>query len=89
MANYIFTTPVVEEGPSGGHRLFYFFRLKRGISIVKDNGVYYQKRWMSEDELQVFDKVYLGGHEHEVTEAEKTELINGGVGVTEANFRAL
>lgn len=88
MATYIFTTPVVEEGPSGGHRLFYFFRLKRGITIVMDNGVYSQKRWMSEDELQVFDKVYLGGHEHQVTEEEKAALIAGGVGVTEANFVA-
>jgi len=89
MATYIFTTPVVEEGPSGGHRLFYFFRLKRGITIVKSGNSYYQKRWSSQDELEIFDKVYLGGHEHEVTEAEKTGLINGGVGVTETNFRAV
>ncbi len=35
MAYYLFKTPNVEEGPAGGHRLFYFYKLNRGISIAK------------------------------------------------------
>ena len=89
MANYIFTTPVVEEGPSGGHRLFYFFKLNRGLTVIKTGSVYKTVRWYTQDQLDAVDKYYLGGHEHEVTEAEKTSLINGGIGVTESNFRAV
>lgn len=88
MTTYIFTTPVVEEGPSGGHRLFYFFKLNRGVSVVKSGSSYYLKRYMSEDEIKTYDKFYQGGLKHSVTEAEKAELIAGGIGVTEANFVA-
>ena len=89
MTTYIFTTPVVEEGPSGQHRLFYFFKLNRGLTVIENNGVYSTGRWFTEDQLATYDNYYLGGHEHEVSEAEKTALIAGGIGVTEANFRAV
>ncbi len=42
MTTYIFDTPIVREGPAGGHRLFYFYKLDRGITIIRDNGVYKQ-----------------------------------------------
>ncbi len=34
MTEYIFTTPTVDEGPAGSGRLFHFYKLPRGISIV-------------------------------------------------------
>ena len=40
MANWTFTTPYVLEGPSGGHRLFYFAKLRKGITIIKLDGEY-------------------------------------------------
>ncbi len=89
MANYIFTTPVVEEGPSGEHRLFYFYRLNRGLTITRTGEYYEIGRWFNHDELEAVDEYWLGGHEHEVTEETKDALIAGVDDVTEANFRAI
>ncbi len=88
MANYIFTTPVVEEGPSGYHRLFFFYKLNRGLTVVRNGSTYRTGRWFTQDQLDAYDDYWLGGHEHEVTEEQKAALIAGGIGVTEANFRA-
>jgi hypothetical protein len=89
MTTYKFTTPVVEEGPSGGHRLFYFFKLNRGLTVVKNNGVYTTGRWFTQDDLDSFEEYYIGGHEYTgISEATKAALIAGGIDVTEANFVA-
>ena len=89
MTEYIFKTPTVSEGPAGGHRLFYFYTLERGITIIKSGGVYSQIRYPLDEDLADYDVVYLGGRDHVVSEAEKAELIAGGVGVTESNFTAI
>jgi len=88
MANWTFTTPIVEEGPAGGHRLFHFYRLNRGITIVKEDGEYYQTRYPVDEDLATFEEVYRGGYAHTVDDATKAALIAGGVDVTEANFVA-
>jgi len=88
MANYIFKTPTVAEGPSGGHRLFDFYTIDRGITIVKSGGTYRQLRYPSQDELDTCTEVYMGGTESIVDDATKAALIAGNVGVTEANFTA-
>jgi len=89
MANYVFQTPYVLEGPSGGHRLFYFAKLRKGISIAKSNGVYSQVRYVLDEVMDDYQEFYLGGHKHTVNDATKAALIAGGVGVTEANFTAV
>ena len=89
MTQYIFRTPIVEEGPAGGHRLFYFFRLNRGITIVKSGATYSQIRYPVDEDLPNYDEVYRGGYDHTVNEATKAALIAGGIGVTEANFTAI
>lgn len=89
MTEYIFRTPIVEEGPAGGHRLFWFFKLNRGITIVKSGGIYSQIRYPLDEDLADYDEVYRGGYEHTVSEAVKAALIAGGVGVTESNFTAI
>jgi hypothetical protein len=88
MANWTFTTPAVEEGPAGGHRLFHFYRLSKGITIVKDNGEYYQIRYPVDEDLADYEEVYRGGYEHTVDDATKAALIAADVDVTEANFTA-
>ena len=89
MTTYKFTTPVVEEGPTGKHRLFYFFKLNRGLTVVKTGGVYSTGRMYTQDQLDSFQEYYIGGHEYTgISEATKTALIAGGIGVTEANFTA-
>lgn len=86
MANWTFTTPYVLEGPSGGHRLFYFANLRKGITIVKSDGEYYQTRYAVDEDLLEYEEVYRGGYAHTVDDATKAALIAGGVDVTEANF---
>ena len=88
MTTYIFTTPVVKEGPAGGHRLFDFYKIDRGISIVKEDGVYYQARYLVDGDLASYQEVYLGGRNHVVNEATKAALIAADIDVTEANFTA-
>ena len=88
MATYVFETPIIREGPAGGHRLFHFYKLNRGISIVKDNGTYRQVRFLQDEDLRSYQEVYLGGNKHIVDETTKAALIAGGVDVTEANFTA-
>ena len=88
MANWTFTTPSVEEGPAGGHRLFHFYRLGKGITIVKSDGEYFQTRYPVDEDLLEYEEVYRGGYEHTVDDATKASLIAGGVDVTEANFTA-
>jgi len=86
MATYTFKTPYVLEGPSGGHRLFYFANLRKGITIVKSGATYSQIRYAVDEDLNDYDVVYRGGYNHTVDEAAKAELIAANVGVTEANF---
>lgn len=88
MANWTFTTPIVEEGPAGGHRLFYFYRLNKGITIVKSDGEYYQTRYPVDEDLLEYQEVYRGGYEHTVNDATKAALIAGDIDVTESNFKA-
>jgi len=88
MANYTFQTPYVLEGPSGGHRLFYFANLRKGITIVKSGATYSQIRYPVDEDLNDYDVVYRGGYNHTVDDAAKAELIAANVGVTEANFIA-
>ena len=87
MTTYIFTTPYVEEGPTGQHRLFYFFKLRQGLSVAKVNGEYITVRWPSQDVIEQYEEFYQGGHEHSVSEATKTALIASSLDITEDNFR--
>ena len=89
MANYVFKTPYVLEGPSGAHRLFYFAKLRKGISIAKSGGVYSQVRYVLDEAMDDYQEFYRGGYNHIVNDATKAALIAGGVGVTEANFTAV
>ena len=89
MANWTFQTPYVLEGPSGRHRLFYFAKLRKGITIVKYGATYSQIRYAVDTDLLTYDTVYRGGYKYIVDDAEKAALIAGGVDVTAANFTAV
>ena len=80
-----FFPPTVDEGPAG-FGLFYRYKHKRGISVLKINGIYYKLRVPSTDQVDSSTEYYAGGHEHNVTNAQKTALINAGIGITESNF---
>lgn len=88
MTDYTFRGPTIDEGPAGNHRLFYFYKLKRGITVVKSGSTYSTLRYSVDEDLLDYDAVYRGGYDYTVSEAVKTELIAAGIGVTEANFTA-
>ena len=90
MTQWLFKTPTVEEGPAGDTRLFYFYKIDRGITIVmQTNGNWKQVRYMVDEDLSDYPIVFAGGYNHTVDDATKASLIAGNVGVTEANFTAL
>jgi hypothetical protein len=89
MADFIFTTPNVQEGPSGKHRLFYFYKRNVGVSVVKQNGSYRINRYPLDPSVETYQEFYGGGRKHIVNDATKAALIAGGIGVTEANFTAV
>ena len=88
MANYTFTTPNVQEGPSGGHRLFYFYKRNVGTTVVKQNGTYRINRYPMDPSVEIYEEFYIGGSKHTVDSATKSAIIAANIGVTEANFTA-
>ena len=90
MADWLFRTPVVDEGPAvPGAPLLRFYKQARGITVLEHTGAYTAVRYPTQDEIAAATTTYMGGHEHVVDDATKAALIAGGVGVTEANFTAL
>ena len=88
MADYIFTTPSVQEGPSGKHRLFYFYKRNVGTTVVKQNGTYRINRYPLDPSVETYEEFYIGGHKHTVDDATRTALIAANIGITTANFIA-
>jgi hypothetical protein len=91
MAEWRFTPPTVDEGFTGVQRLFEFYRLARGITIVMNptTGTYQQIRYPLDESLPNYPQVYRGGYEYTVDDATREALINGNVGVTTENFTQL
>ena len=86
MASYIFKTPTIQEGPIGTKPPFNRGRLHRGISIVKLGGTYSQVRNLDSDLIPTYSEYYQGGGTFTVSDAVRTALIAGGVGVDASNF---
>jgi hypothetical protein len=90
MTQWLFKTPTVEEGPAGQSRLFHFYKIDRGITIVRElTGNYAQVRYLQDEDYANYPEIYQGGYNHTVDDATKAALIAGNVGVTESNFTAL
>ena len=91
MAEWTFLPPTVDEGFTGVQRLFQFYKLTRGISIVLNptTGTYQQIRYPLDESLANYPQVYRGGYEYTVDDATREALINANVGVTTENFTQL
>lgn len=70
--------PTIDEAPIGGGRLFAFFKMPRGISLLVTGETVTEKRFPSQDDLEACDTYYLGGHVAELTEDEAQVLIDAG-----------
>ena len=80
MTKYILTTPTEEYGPAGGGRLFIRYRLTRGISLMRNNCVWSEIRFPTEDIIKAADKFYVGGSEYEISQPTYQSLIDQGYG---------
>jgi hypothetical protein len=85
MTKYILTTPTEEYGPAGGGRLFIRYRLTRGVSLMRNNGIWSTTTFPTEDVIAAADVFYLGGREYVIDLTTYNELIAQGFG---ANVRA-
>ena len=75
---YKFTTPTISEGPAGEGRLFGRYRLTRGVTVLKIDGVYYELRYPSSEEVEAAEEAYIGGYSYEVNAAQKASLEAAG-----------
>lgn len=79
---YKFTPPTYDEGPmSWGHRLFQFYRVTRGWTVVKTStGDYVQTRYFSNIDPLILnaEMVYVGGHTYPVSSDEASALEAAG-----------
>lgn len=76
---YRFTTPtILEEMESDGHPLFSRIKIPKGITVLKNGGVYTQVRFPSAEQVAAATIAYIGGYSYEVTLAEKNALEAAG-----------
>ena len=79
---FYFTTPTISEGPAGEGPLFSRYRLVRGITVLKNAGIYTETRYPSSEEVTEADIAYIGGYTYEVSASEKADLESAGYTVT-------
>lgn len=78
---YLFVTPYVEEGPVDWRNpLLARMTIRRGITVLKESGVYRQVRYPSQEESEAADICYIGGTEHYIEGDEITDLTAAGYG---------
>jgi len=75
---YEFRTPTVKEGPLGPTRLDQFYKLERGITVLKNNGVYTLERYPLSSQVTDADIAYIGGHVYTVDDDEAAALTAAG-----------
>lgn len=76
-----FTPPTVDEAPAGTGRLFSRYKLTRGISVVKVNGHFVEKRYPSLLDLEGLTDgtdYFLGGHIYTISAGVAAGLITDG-----------
>jgi len=79
---YKFDTPYVEEGPAGIGPLFSRYRLRKGVSVFKYAGEFYEMRYPTNDDIASADVFYMGGHSYIIDDDAAQDLIDAGYEVT-------
>lgn len=77
---YYFLPPTISEGPAGGGRLFIRYRLTRGITVLRTQGVWSEIRFPTEDQTRAAEWVFYGGYKNPITAEQRTALIAAGYG---------
>ena len=79
---YLFVPPTVDQGPMGANWLFARYTRKQGVTVYRIDGQWYEEQYPWYDDLNEASVVYLGGHEHYVTAAQKADLESAGYTVS-------
>lgn len=74
------TPPGRVEHRGGNHPLFGRLKLTRGVSLLKEDGVYRQVQYPTAEEIDAAEAAYLGGHVYEVPIDEVIALDGAGYG---------
>jgi hypothetical protein len=77
---YTFVTPTVPEGPAGGGnvRLWDFYTLDRGVTVIRVGTKFSQVRFPTQDLLAEVDEYWLGGTTNTVSDSTAADLIAAG-----------
>lgn len=102
MANWHFTTPTVDEGPFAWDFMLERFRISRGVTVKQTapGPNYILVRYQSFTDENGSANIpanepgtpltglntFRGGYDWIVNDATKADLINSGIGITNANF---
>jgi len=74
------TTPAVEESFPVSQGLWRFFKHRQGITLLVSGVEVTETRFPYQGDLELYDFVYLGGMQYDITNAEATTLTNAGYG---------
>mgnify|MGYP003654472197 FL=1 len=80
MTQYKFTTPTVEETPAGEGVLFERYKITRGVTVMRTNGIYSSYRYPSQIETLAAQEVYMGGTVTVIEQATADALTAQGYG---------
>jgi len=72
-----FTPPVVTR-THGKRNCMY--RLNHGVSVFRIGGVWHQQETPTAEQVAAADRLYMGGHVYQITDAERDDLIAAGYG---------
>ena len=78
---FVFVTPTVAEAPAALETPFDRVQILRGVTVLKNDGVYTQVRYPNQADIESADIAYLGGREYVITETEASLLANAGYAV--------
>lgn len=77
---YTFTPPSRSEHTGEKHPLWGRMRINRGVSLLKQGGLYRQVENPTAEETTAADIYYIGGHVYTVTQGEAVALATAGYG---------
>ena len=81
MATYTFYPPQVMEGYPLADKWWRRVVSQRGVAVLINNGELSLSRAVTEDEINEYDYVFLGGRGHIVNEATKDMLVAQGFSI--------
>jgi hypothetical protein len=80
---YEFKPPSILENVLSYNRLMVRYLTPQGLTVAKEfGGGFVEMHDIASDEFELYEKVYLGGYIHIVTDEEASELESAGYEVT-------